>query len=141
MRTWKRFGKVVLRIAQGLLALVGLMACAHLIGLASAHPLVRLAQVDGISMEPTLHNGQQVLFARLPWHEGSIVLADPPDDGLVVKRVERCEGGQIFLRGDNREMSAVYEVPPDRLVGTMLCCTPFHSPMPPPEEDPAQTAQ
>lgn len=67
--------------------------------------------VHGLSMWPALHPGDMVLFVRhLGPAEGSIVVADLPGYGLIIKRVAASgqgagDPGRTFLLGDNRAQS------------------------------------
>lgn len=70
-------------------------------------------RVTGVSMQPTLHNAQHcflnrwVLHFREPHRGDIVVLRDPTDNGLAVKRVIGVEGdvvefkgrGEIYLNG------------------------------------------
>lgn len=105
------------------LLLVGAVALLHLLGLNSPHPLVRLAVVEGSSMEPTFHPGEQLLFLRRPWHKGSVVLADVKEPNPVVKRVMDVWSGKVLLTGDNQEVTATYLVDPDAIIATYCCRT------------------
>jgi phage repressor protein C with HTH and peptisase S24 domain len=62
-------------------------------------------------MEPSLHDGDELLYARLPPRGGSIVVArDPRDDladRLVVKRVASIDGDQVILESDRPEHAGV----------------------------------
>ncbi len=60
----------------------GAIAVLHLTGMDEPHPLVRLVAVAGNSMEPTFHAGEQLLFVRKQWHQGSVVIADIADAKL-----------------------------------------------------------
>lgn len=72
--------------------------------------------VSGLSMWPTLGPGDTVIFVRhLKPAEGSIVVADLPGHGLIIKRVAVAGGrpgvppavpvGSCFLVGDNLDHS------------------------------------
>ena len=56
--------RILLKIAKVLLVLVGLVAALHVVCLLCQRPLVRLIQVDGISMQPTFEPGDRLLFVR-----------------------------------------------------------------------------
>ncbi len=59
-------------------------------------------RVAGHSMEPALHHGDELLFARIPARVGSVVVARDPrdDDRWVVKRVAAVEGEHVVLTSD-----------------------------------------
>lgn len=62
-------------------------------------------RVTGVSMQPTLHNAQHCFLNRWVYHfrdphRGDIVvLKDPTDNSLAVKRVVAVEGDSIELKG------------------------------------------
>ncbi len=107
--------------ATGLVLTVGLVGVLHLVGMQCNRPLVFIAQVDGESMEPTLHDGQQLVCIRAPWDEGDIVVADVGEGYLVVKRVVSRRGEEVRLVGDNRAHSESYRVRPEAVKSVMLC--------------------
>jgi len=120
------------------LLLVGAVAVLHLVGLSSPHPLVRLAIVEGDSMEPTFHPGEQLLFLRRPWQKGSVVLADIKEPNPVVKRVVGEYNGKVLLTGDNQEVTATYLIEADAIIATYCCRTGlrFKPPQLPPPKPP-----
>jgi signal peptidase I len=69
-----------------------------------SHFIVQSVKVVGESMRPTLENSQQyllnrwVLYLRAPHRSEIVVIRDPTDQGLSVKRVVALAGEQIFLR-------------------------------------------
>lgn len=81
----------------------------------------RVTLVKGVSMEPTLHDGELHLISR--WTQpavGDIVVLDAPnEDKLIIKRITAVEGdfvtyyqgervlglSEYFVEGDNREHS------------------------------------
>ncbi len=76
----------------------------------AASLLLRLAigfgLVRGYSMWPSLSPGDSVLYVRyLPPVTGSIVVAELPGHGLIIKRVASAVGRSVFLLGDNRDGS------------------------------------
>lgn len=101
----------------------GAVAVAHLTELDSPHPLLRLVIVEGDSMLPTFQPGEQLLFVRKPWQEGSIVIADIGEPSAVVKRVVGRRGDRVIITGDNQQVTASYAVPPDRIIATFCCRT------------------
>lgn len=117
----------VLRGFELVIGCLGLLAIVNLATINEAHPPLRIMQVSGQSMEPTLHDGEQLVFGRFPWHLGGVVLAEV-EEGPVVKRVVGLRKGNLLLSGDNKEISATYEVPPESLIGILFCRSPFHSP-------------
>ena len=119
-RAENRIGAVRLG-ATGFVLAVGLVGVLHLVGMQSNRPLIFIAQVDGESMEPTLHDGQQLVCVRAPWDEGDIVVADVGESCLVVKRVVSRRGQEVRLVGDNRAHSESYQVRPEAIRSVMLC--------------------
>lgn len=81
----------------------------------------RVTLVKGVSMEPTLHNGELHLISRWTQPEvGDIVVLDAPnEDKLIIKRITAGEGdfvsyhqgervlgpSEYFVEGDNRDWS------------------------------------
>lgn len=67
--------------------------------------------VSGESMEPTFHAGDRLFVCRFwyrlrPLRVGDVVvLTDPRDDKLLLKRITAVEEGHIFVVGDNKAMS------------------------------------
>lgn len=67
--------------------------------------------VRGESMRPTLLPGQKVLVNKFSFFivnpkPGDIVVVKNPDDGrLVIKRVDKIEKGKYFVLGDNPKKS------------------------------------
>ena len=107
--------------ATGFVLAVGLVGVLHLVGMQCNRPLIFIAQVEGESMEPTLHDGQQLVCVRAPWDEGDIVVADVGESYLVVKRVVSRQGEEVRLVGDNRAHSESYRVRPEAIKSVMLC--------------------
>jgi len=103
---------------------------------------VGVGVVSGLSMWPSLAPGDIVVFARgLDPVPGSVVVADLPGHGLIVKRVTASAGevpegwgsaplppGTCFLVGDNRENSydsrAFGPLPVERIVGRVVLVWP-----------------
>ena len=87
-----------------------LAQAATVVGLAIAcyffisHFIVQSVKVVGESMRPTLENSQQyllnrwVLYLRAPNRSEIVVIRDPTDQGLSVKRIVALGGEQVFLR-------------------------------------------
>lgn len=69
-----------------------------------SHFLVESVTVVGVSMVPTLHNSEHYLlnrwvyYVRAPKPEDVIVLRDPADHGLSVKRIIAVGGDSIALK-------------------------------------------
>lgn len=112
--------RILLKTAKVLLVLVGLVAILHVVCLLCQRPLVRLVEVDGISMQPTFAPGDRLLFIRRHFQPDSIVLADAGEDELVVKRVVDVADGHVHLAGDNIEHSAVYDLPRSAVLGVYV---------------------
>ena len=119
MRSIGPLGHVGTAIKASIIAM-GIVAGLNFAMLGSHRPLVRLARVDGYSMDPTLINGEDLLFARKSWHVGSIVLADVGEPDPVVKRVVAVYGDRVGLNGDNRLVSESYTVRPEDILGVMM---------------------
>jgi signal peptidase I len=113
MRKWLSIMALVILIPPGTLALL------HLAGTRSPRPWVRLAVVIGESMEPTFVQGDGIVFARLPWKTGDVVLANVGELLPVVKRVEAVEGDSVHIVGDNKPRSATYWLRRSKIMGRM----------------------
>ncbi len=120
--------RILLKIAKVLLVLVGLVAILHGVCLRCQHPLVRLVEVEGNSMQPTFAPGDRVLFVRKHFEPGNVVLADAGDDGPVIKRVVDVADGHVHLVGDNSEHSAVYDLPRSAILGVYVGKVPLKLP-------------
>ena len=120
--------RILLKAAKLFLLLVGVLAALHVVCLLCKHPLVRLVQVDGVSMQPTFEPGDRLLFIREDFEPGSVVIADAGDDGLVVKRVVDVTSGNVHLMGDNREKSEEYYLPRTAVICVYLLQLPLKVP-------------
>ena len=62
--------------------------------------LVGVSRVDGVSMDPTLRDGQVVFFSRvnLGYSRGDVVYARMPSGENYVKRIVALEGDVVDLR-------------------------------------------
>ena len=107
----------------------GALAVLVLVGGHTGKSPLCLVQVEGMSMYPTLPPGQELLFVRMPFMPGDVVLADVGEDGLVIKRIEQVAAARVFLIGDNRARTATYDVTPRCIRGVMVCRMPFTSPL------------
>jgi len=108
--------------------LTGACATVLLVGWRMERPPVRLVQVEGMSMYPTLKPGNALLFARVQFMPGSIVLAAVGEDEPVIKRITSINNTLVRLNGDNRDWSMTYRVPADSIRGVMVCRVPVQSP-------------
>ncbi len=120
--------RIVVNLVKILVAVAALAAMLHLICWDSKRPVVRLVQVTGDSMEPTLRAGDRLLFIRWPWRVGSIVLADVDEDAPVVKRVGEFRQGWVYLCGDNKLASTTYWARPEQIECVLLCQAPLPVP-------------
>lgn len=65
--------------------------------------------VDGISMLPTLVDGQQVLLNKThDIHVGDIVVAESDEYGGIIKRVDEIKGDSVHIISDNNSTSYEY---------------------------------
>jgi len=97
---------------------------------------VGLGVVSGLSMWPALSPGDKVLYLRcLGPQEGSLVVAELPGHGPIVKRVACVDQGRCFLLGDNRDNSydsREYGFFPDSLIiGRVVVIRPHWPPAAP----------
>lgn len=68
-----------------------------------------IIQVDGTSMLPTLNDGQTAMFNKThDVHVGDIVVADSPEYGGIIKRVDKINQDNIHLVSDNKQVSYEY---------------------------------
>src|SRR5438067_1877350 len=79
------------------------MWCLVALGFASMLGPLRLLQVRGASMEPTLHNGRRYVLDRFYYrlnglHVGDVVVANPDGDEIV-KRVVGLPGDRMQQSG------------------------------------------
>jgi hypothetical protein len=114
MRKWVAIIAAIIHVPPGGLALL------HMAGRSSREPRVRFVVLVGQSMLPTLKQGDGLVFARLRWREGDVVLADVGEADPVVKRVDQVKLDQVRLIGDNRAKSAAYIVPREKVMGRLL---------------------
>lgn len=91
---------LALRVARGL----AVFAMAFAAYLFISHFLIQSVKVVGTSMDPTLRNSQMYLlnrfafFVRSPQPSDIVVLRDPADQGLSVKRIVARPGDTVVLR-------------------------------------------
>ncbi|KZX14877.1 peptidase S24-like protein [Methanobrevibacter cuticularis] len=66
--------------------------------------------VDGISMVPTLKDGELIIIEKTnDIKVGDIIVAKDPEYGLLIKRVGIISGNNIFLASDNNDTVTVVE--------------------------------
>ena len=69
-----------------------------------SHFLVQSVQVTGVSMTPTLHDGEQYMLNRWPYHHRDpqrgevVVIRDPEDNGFTVKRIIATAGESVLFK-------------------------------------------
>ena len=91
---------LIQKLAQTLSIFVLAIACYFFI----SHFIVQSVKVVGESMRPTLQNSQQyllnrwALYLRSPHRSEIVVIRDPTDHGLSVKRVVALGGEQVLLK-------------------------------------------
>ena len=72
--------------------------------------LPMIITVDGISMVPTLQDGEKVIIEKTKnFKVGDIVVAKDSEYGLLIKRVGYISGDQVFLSSDNNDTIHIYE--------------------------------
>ena len=120
---WRLVRAVLLPLVAVPVVVIGGLALLHLAGLHDPHPLVRFVQVDGNSMLPTFQPGEELIFVRRPWELGSVVIADIGEDRGVVKRVVSFKRGRVQITGDNRQITASYDLPANKIIATLLMPT------------------
>ena len=76
-------------------------------------------EVHGISMNPTLYEGDHVLVQRAEHYEiGDILVYDYGDEGLLIHRFLHLEHGLYHCRGDNTVR--IERISPKRIMGKVL---------------------
>ena len=96
-----------------------------------SHFFLQSVQVKGVSMTPTLHDGEQYMLKRWPYlHRAPqrgevVVIKDPEDNGFSVKRIIAMSGEALLFK--NGEVFVNHEklIEPYLAAGTM---TPTFSP-------------
>jgi len=67
--------------------------------------------VSGKSMEPKFYDGDKLFVSakiykfREPRVGDTVVVRDPRDSRMVLKRIESIKGSEYFVRGDNPQWS------------------------------------
>lgn len=62
-------------------------------------------KVDGRSMVPTLQDGQSILVEKTKnISVNDIVVAESPQYGVIVKRVNKIDGNNVYLISDNKNI-------------------------------------
>lgn len=65
--------------------------------------------VEGLSMYPTLKDGQTVLVEKTNSVQvGNIVVANSSQYGNIIKRVSKINGNQVYLTSDNTDVDYEY---------------------------------
>ncbi|MGH7203860.1 MAG: signal peptidase I [Candidatus Levyibacteriota bacterium] len=68
-------------------------------------------KILGISMSPTLRDGQIIFLNRLSYlfrkpQKGEIIACkDPRDQKILIKRITKIAGDNYFVEGDNKKYS------------------------------------
>ena len=76
-------------------------------------------EVHGISMNPTLYEGDHVLVQRMDEYEiGDILVYDYGTEGLIIHRFIHLEHGLYHCRGDNT--IRIERISPKRIMGKVL---------------------
>ncbi|KZX14106.1 S24 family peptidase [Methanobrevibacter filiformis] len=72
--------------------------------------LPMIVLVDGTSMVPTLKDGEKIIIEKdKNVKPGDIVVANDNQYGLIIKRVNKTKGNQIYLVSDNKKIETVIE--------------------------------
>jgi signal peptidase I len=97
------------QLAHCLVAL-GVAAASYFI---ATHFIFQSVVVDGDSMKPTLHNTDRYVLNRLEYYlrspkpEDIVVLRDPEDGGLSVKRIIAVQGDKVELAAGGAYVNGV----------------------------------
>ena len=73
--------------------------------------ILRIFEIKGESMLPSLSEGSFVLVSSIPFMfrnprvEDIVIARDPRDRRILVKRIEQVNNEGYFLIGDNKEIS------------------------------------
>jgi signal peptidase I len=119
-RSTKRYTTIILIQKTAVLALVALLSLGCYVGI--SHYFVESVQVVGVSMNPTLKDHSEYILNRWtlrnrkPQRGDIVVLRDPEDKGISVKRVIALEGESVhFLHGkvyiNGQELKEPYLAP------------------------------
>lgn len=66
------------------------------------------ATVSGTSMYPTLKDGENIVVLKTKDYKvGDIVVAKHPEYDMIVKRLTKIEGNQVYLMSDNRKIEVI----------------------------------
>ena len=86
--------------------------------------------VSGRSMEPNFHNGDKLFVSTIfhkfikPHRGDSVVVKDPRDGRLVLKRIESVENDKYLVRGDSSASSTdsrtFGSIPQSAIVGKVI---------------------
>lgn len=78
-----------------------------------------VVEVHGISMNPTLYEGDHVLVQRMASYEpGDILVYDYGNEGLLIHRFLHLEHGLYHCRGDNT--IRIERISPKRIMGKVI---------------------
>ena len=89
-----------------------------------SHFFLESVQVTGISMTPTLQDGDRYVLNRWPYlfrapqHGDVVVLRDPEDNGFAVKRIIATSGEAIFFKNGEVYVNSVRLAEPYLNAGT-----------------------
>ena len=83
--------------------------------------LFGVKRVSGIGMEPSLDDGELVLYSRIfnDYAVGDVVLYEQGGD-LLFSRIEAVDGREYYLMNDSEDSDVVGPVPVERLRGKVL---------------------
>lgn len=78
-----------------------------------------LIRVDGVSMSPTLDDGDYAIVLPLvrPAARGDVVVLSDTRLGLLVKRVTSCKAGVVEVTGESSLSASLGPFPPEAICG------------------------
>ncbi|MEM3791333.1 MAG: S24/S26 family peptidase [Candidatus Micrarchaeaceae archaeon] len=80
--------------------------------------ILKAYRVSGISMEPSLREGDYVVVVKAKYKEGDVVVFK--EDGMtLIKRVKKV-GEKICLEGDNRIFKKRWEIEKEKIIGKAM---------------------
>ena len=86
--------------------------------------------VKGISMNPTLWEGDVITVRKAESYEIGDILVYPYKGELLVHRLLKIDGGRFFCKGDNA--LRLEDLPPEGVGGKVVLCNADKMPPPPP---------
>lgn len=109
------------RIARGVLAAAVLLALWVVLAPQQLGGSAAFAVVNGVSMQPLLHEGDvAVIRERDSYEPGDVIAYDSPELGTVVlHRIVEIRDGLLVLKGDNNDWLDAERPPESAVIGEL----------------------